>query len=70
MRLANPPENGEGKGLNRLFGWVGDQGRPRYCGVEYRAQARKPGVLLNFCPWCGERILPDEPKTAEASTAS
>ncbi len=59
MALSGVPENSEAKGLSVSRGWLGDQAadeRPKLIGVTYHAKARGQGLVLNFCPWCGNSI--------------
>ena len=63
LALSGVPENSEGKGLSVSRGWVGEEKLPRRIGVTYHKKARDPGILLNFCPWCGARIRFDEKGT-------
>jgi hypothetical protein len=56
LALSGVPENSEGKGLSVSRGWIGDSRMPRVLGVTYHKKARDPGMVANFCPWCGTRI--------------
>ncbi len=58
MRLAltGTPENHDGKGLSVSRGWLGDEEKPRFLGVTYKPRPRAQGLVLNHCPWCGQRI--------------
>lgn len=66
LALTNARENGEGKGLCVASGWR-EKDPPgslsRVFGVTYRARLRTDGIILNFCPWCGEPIRFDETET-------
>ena len=60
LALQGTTPNGEGKGLHIASGWLGDEERARILGIHYRPKARAEAIVLNFCPWCGERIRFDE----------
>lgn len=63
LALHGVPQNGTGKGLSASRGWVGEPlgtDPPKLIGVTYHTKARDPGIILNLCPWCGERIRFDE----------
>lgn len=34
-------------------------GKTRLAGVAYRKNAKDPGLMLNYCPWCSEPIEED-----------
>jgi len=63
MALEGAPQNGSGKGLSVSVGWAENDPpatRPRILHVVYLRKARDAGIILNTCPWCGERIRFDE----------
>jgi hypothetical protein len=60
LALHGVPDNSERKGLSVSRGWLDDAKHPKVIGVTYHAKARDPGIILNFCPWCGTRIRFDE----------
>ena len=44
------------KGLQHVYFTDLKTEKRRYGGVIYRESAKDEGTLLNFCPWCGEKI--------------
>lgn len=49
-------KNNRGKGLAPFVVMNLDTGKERVVGVTYKTSASDSGVLLNFCPWCGQRV--------------
>lgn len=47
---------GRYKGLQHLHSFNVKTGKSRYIGIVYRKTANDKGTMLNFCPWCGEKI--------------
>jgi hypothetical protein len=63
--LQGVPDNFGGKGLTVRRGWLlkadgTEEDRARVLGVTYNRKAKDDGTVVNFCPWCGERIRFDE----------
>jgi len=65
--LAQPCGNGSPKGLSfyAVFDMamldreqVSLEEATSVIGVVYREKAGDRGVMLNYCPWCGQRLLP------------
>lgn len=54
--------NARTRGLAALELTTFSTGAKRVVGVYYRTGAKDPGLLLNFCPWCGADIQPREAK--------
>lgn len=63
LAMTGALDNSTTKGLSPMAGWLdGDPPgtRARILGVTYRPSARTGSIVLNFCPWCGERIHPEQ----------
>lgn len=70
-RLA-PEANAHAKGLTTVVVTTLSTGEDRCIGIAYKLDARDNGMMVNFCPWCGEDIqfwetkpdllVPDKPR--------
>lgn len=54
-----PPYN-KGLGLTRAVGWVDADAPgspPRFQGILLRAAPRARGIFINYCPFCGAKMV-------------
>ena len=49
-------DNSRRKGMSALVLMNMKTGEDRTAGVVWRKDSKDRGLLLNFCPWCGEGI--------------
>jgi hypothetical protein len=54
--LISKIENANNKGFVLLKVTNANTGKERLLGVAYKTTVKDPGVMLNFCPFCGEHI--------------
>jgi hypothetical protein len=54
--LNSKIENANHKGFVLLRAMNADTGKERLLGIAYKTSVTDSGVMLNFCPFCGERI--------------
>lgn len=52
----NPLAN-HGKGLTLLVVTSFRSGKQRKIGVYYKTSEKDRGLMVTFCPWCGENLL-------------
>lgn len=59
VRYLEPEPNGHTTGISTVQICNLRTGDFRVGGVVYKRTPRtgKQGVMLNYCPWCGERVL-------------
>lgn len=55
-RYLHDEANAQRPGMALLVLFNLNKGTERVAGVYYKKQASDPGVMLNFCPWCGAKI--------------
>ena len=63
-RLAEYVENPnpKGKGMKEFILTNFETGQKRWAFIAYTKSAKDRGVIMNFCPWCGESLLSPETK--------
>jgi len=54
--LNSKIEDANHKGFVSIHSTNLNNGEQRLLGIAYKTSVRDPGVMLNFCPFCGERI--------------
>ncbi len=55
--------NAHNKGFVQINIWNPKNGYNRCIGVAYKKDANDRGSMLNYCPWCGKKILNAEKKS-------
>jgi len=58
--------NPRGKGLKEYILTNVKTGKRRWACIAYHTSAKDRGVAMNFCPWCGESLLPPSNSSEEA----
>lgn len=56
-RALEPLANSHKKGFSTLVITHLPTGKTRVAGVVYKKAPNDRGIMLNLCPWCGEKIL-------------
>lgn len=64
-KYCDPP-NPKGKGLKEYILTDINTGLKRWAFIAFHSSAKDRGTVINFCPWCGEKVLPVQEMPVEA----
>lgn len=57
LEVSLNPGNARGKGLSSVEVTDFKKSTATVIGVCYKTSVNDAGVMINFCPWCGSKIL-------------